>query len=90
MILAHSGLVIDADHGWLACSPDDLVQDNSSIVDKYGLVEYKCPYSCLLLNELDHLKTTTHSILFSAGTSLTSNLGTLDDKHCLNTFLKLR
>ena len=45
VILTHSGLVIDADRGWLACSPDDLVQDNSSIADKYGLVEYKCPYS---------------------------------------------
>ena len=30
VILAHSGLVIDADHGWLACSPDDLVQDHCS------------------------------------------------------------
>ena len=45
-LLTHSGLVIDAEHGWLACSPDDLVQDCSAEPEnQHGLVEYKCPYS---------------------------------------------
>ena len=44
--LTHSGLVIDAEHDWLACSPDDLVQDSSvEPENQQGLVEYKCPYS---------------------------------------------
>lgn len=44
--LTHSGLVIDTEHGWLACSPDDLVQDSSVEPENQpGLVEYKCPYS---------------------------------------------
>lgn len=41
----HSGLIIDSEHGWLACSPDDLVRDSSAVADETGLVEYKCPYS---------------------------------------------
>ena len=44
--LTHSGLVIDTEHGWLACSPDDLAQDSTAeSEDQHGLVEYKCPYS---------------------------------------------
>ena len=42
--VTESGLVIDKDRGWLACSPDDLVTD-SSARDPLGVVEYKCPYS---------------------------------------------
>ncbi len=38
VILTHSGLVISTEHGWLACSPDE-------VRDRYGMVEYKCPYS---------------------------------------------
>ena len=45
VVLTHSGLAIDPEYGWLACSPDDLAQDSSAFVDEYGLVEYKCPYS---------------------------------------------
>ena len=45
-ILTLSGLVIYAEHGWLACSPLDLVQDSSvEPENQQGLVEYKCPYS---------------------------------------------
>ena len=43
MILTRSGLVIHPEHGWLACSPDDLVSD--TVAESQGLVEYKCPYS---------------------------------------------
>ena len=44
-ILTHSALVIYAEHGWLACIPDDLVQDSSvEPENQQGLVEYKCPY----------------------------------------------
>jgi len=45
VVLTHSGLVIDSEHGWLACSPDDLARDSSAVANEYGLVEYKCPYS---------------------------------------------
>lgn len=45
-VLTHCGLVIDAEHGWLACSPDDLALDSTADPDhQQGLVEYKCPYS---------------------------------------------
>ena len=44
--LTRSGLVIDSNHGWLACSPDDLVFDSMADHDEqHGLAEYKCPYS---------------------------------------------
>ena len=43
MILICSGLVIHPEHGWLACSPDDLVSD--TVAESQGLVEYKCPYT---------------------------------------------
>ena len=39
-----SGLMIDKDNGWLACSPDDFVTDISA-QDPLGIAEYKCPYS---------------------------------------------
>ena len=47
-----SGLVIDKDHGWLACSPDDLVTDPSAR-DPLGVVEYKCPYSAKETNNME-------------------------------------
>ena len=38
-----SGLWIDLNTGWLACSPDGLVWDgNEQLV---GILEIKCPYS---------------------------------------------
>ena len=43
-MLTLSGVVIDAEHGWLVCSPDDLVRDSSAGADEHGLVECKCPY----------------------------------------------
>ena len=45
VVLTRSGLVIDSERGWLACSPDDLARDYSVAEDEYSLVEYKCPYS---------------------------------------------
>ena len=35
-----SGLVIDSEHDWLACNPDDLAHDGSPAADEHGLVEY--------------------------------------------------
>ena len=40
----HTGLVISADHPWLAASPDGRVHDPSD-PHPYGLAEYKNPYS---------------------------------------------
>ena len=42
--LTQSGLVVDCDKGWLACSPDNFAYDLDS-PDPWGLVEYKCTYS---------------------------------------------
>jgi hypothetical protein len=36
--------IISAEKPHLACSPDDLVEDDS-VNNKLGTVEYKCPYS---------------------------------------------
>ena len=44
-VLSKSGLVIDEQHGWLACTPDNLVTDARNTNNPHGLVEYKCPYS---------------------------------------------
>lgn len=39
-----TGLFVDAEHPWLASSPDGLVSDES-VTDKFGVLEIKCPFS---------------------------------------------
>lgn len=54
-LLTHSGLVIHAEHGWLVCSPDDLVQDSSAEQEnQHGLVWLST--SALTLLEIPQLK----------------------------------
>ena len=50
--VTRSGLVIDKAHGWLACSPDDLVTDPCAR-DSFGVVGYKCPYSAKETNNME-------------------------------------
>ena len=37
-----SGLWIDTSKGWLACSPDGVIEEDGALV---GVLEIKCPYS---------------------------------------------
>lgn len=47
-----AGLIISEQKPHLACSPDDLVEDMSS-VDVHGTAEYKCPYSARGLSPIE-------------------------------------
>ena len=44
VIIKKTGLIISNEKQHLACSPDDIVEDNS-VDDRHGTAEYKCPYS---------------------------------------------
>ena len=45
--ITKSGLIISSSRQYLACSPDDLVKDESSD-NMLGTAEYKCPYTQLV------------------------------------------
>ena len=49
------GLIISHSKPYLACSLDDFVEDES-VEDRYGTVEYKCPYSARELTPVEACK----------------------------------